>query len=313
MKTSTISTPRGDILFVSRDLNLWPRNSTPPALKVGQQRGMTVHWPGGFEERRYRNATSFDTMFKIDVDRVGDSIRDHNSRPGITDVGYNYFVGRSGAVFEGRGWHQNGANGAILSELKPQYPPGTTTTNPYWLSVQVIAGQDLMDLTIAQWESLKRLYTWIVEKADIENPQVNGHRDVRATACPGDVVHSKLYTVEAAWPVTQPPQEDDDMKTLPQPFRLHDSRTKNDTLLPGEVLELAVMAEEVGVNITVVPLGASGFITAWGAGGKPETSNVNFHGRDAIANYARVLLDNGTLRLATTAPCHVIVDVQAAG
>lgn len=320
MNVITLKTPRGDVLYVPRDLTKWPRNGVPSTM-VQDQRGMTVHWPGGYEERRYRNVTNFSSMLSVDADRVGDSIRAHNAirdasgKPTHTDVGYNYFVGRSGVVFEGRGWSQNGANGALLPGIKSQYPNGATTSNPYWVSVQVIAGVDLPDLTIAQWEALKRFYTWVAEKAEIDNPRVNGHRDVRATACPGDVVHANLKHVAAAWPVTQHPEDDEDMKTLDQPFRLHDSRTQNDVLHPGEVLELAVMAVEVGVNITVVPVDLTpGFVTAWGAGDRPPTSNVNFCGYDAVANYARVRLDAGKMRIAVSgASCHVIVDVQAAG
>lgn len=218
-----LDTPRGPVPFIPRDLKKWPRNSQPPAIDEAKLRGVTVHWPGGVEAKRYANADTFEKLLAIDTARVGDSIRGHNARPGITDVGYNYLIGRSGVLFEGRGWTRNGANGALLKEIRDQYPPGTAGSNPWWVSVQVIAGTDLPDLTAAQWETLKRFYTWVVARAGIAHPQVNGHRDVRATACPGDVVHGRLPDVAAAWPVvaskppvppTPDPEEDDMAATV---------------------------------------------------------------------------------------------------
>jgi hypothetical protein len=224
MALPTMATPIGPVDYVARDLDAIPRNAEPPSMFDDWLRGMTVHWPGGNEAKRYAAATTFDQLLAIDRLRVADSIRNHllrvdaNGRLTHSDVGYNYFVGRSGVVFGGREWTRNGANGSLLDTAKSTYPAGTTSSNPYWVSVQVIAGVDLPDLTAAQWESLKRLYTWICHRAGIEFPQVNGHRDVRATSCPGDVVHSKLPTVESVWPVVRPepvpPVQEEVMRAL---------------------------------------------------------------------------------------------------
>lgn len=114
-------------------------------------------------------------------------------------------------------------------------------------------------------------------------------------------------------PTTTDPDPEDHVHALDHPTRIYDSRIAGDVLQPGEVLTVPILANEVDVNIAVVPLGQSGFLTAWGAGQQPGTSNVNYGPTHAVSNQARVKLDGGVLRLAASTPCHVVVDLQAAG
>lgn len=115
-------------------------------------------------------------------------------------------------------------------------------------------------------------------------------------------------------PITPPPLEDNDVKTLDQPQRVHDSRVDpGHRLTPPAIQAVPIMAKVVGVNITVVNPSADGYLVAWGAGAKPGTSNVNFTKGETVSNYAQVVLDgNGYLHLQATAECHIVVDVQAA-
>lgn len=123
-------------------------------------------------------------------------------------------------------------------------------------------------------------------------------------------------------PPTPLPIPEDDMHTLPTPQRIFDSRVEHidgRTIVPGSarisagtVLEVPIMAEVVGVNITVVNPARPGYLTAWGKGAKPETSNVNY-ATGTESNFAQVLLDGGLLRIWSSAPCDIVVDLQAAG
>ena len=102
------------------------------------------------------------------------------------------------------------------------------------------------------------------------------------------------------------------MPVRPVPERIYDTRITNRPLAAGEVREVPIWAQTVGVNITVVSAADDGYLTAWGAGPKPGTSNVQFRAGVPADNYAQVMLDGGRLRLSSTSACHVIVDLQAA-
>lgn len=197
--TVILSSPLGPIDFLPRDLERWPRNSRPPTADTSRLRGMTGHYAGGAIARYYKNAT----------ERAGDealwgaTIASHNARPGLTDVGYNLGLGRSGLLMDGRGVvSMNGANGELLASARPQFPTGTRTSNPFFVSVFVCVGTDagFDRMTAQQREVLPRVFAYLVDLLKIPNPIVNGHRDVRATACPGADIYAELDDVEASWP-----------------------------------------------------------------------------------------------------------------
>lgn len=159
---------------------------------------MTGHYAGGSIGSLYRNVS----------ERAGDealwgrTIANHNAREGLSDVGYNLGLGRSGLLMDGRGVvSMNGANGELLASARPQFPTGTRTSNPFFVSVFLCVGTDagFDRMTAKQREILPRVFAYLVELFKIPNPIVNGHRDVRATACPGNV-YEELDEVEAAWP-----------------------------------------------------------------------------------------------------------------
>jgi hypothetical protein len=69
-------------------------------------------------------------------------------------------------------------------------------------------------------------------------------------------------------------------------------------------------ATSVVVNLTATDVRATGFVTAWGGGSQPATSNLNVALGDTRANQAIVPLGpDGAIRLLNTAPMQLIVDV----
>ena len=94
---------------------------------------------------------------------------------GFLDIDYNFLVrGTTGQVYVGRGWAAVGSH--------------TKGHNSQGLGVCVI-GRD--ELTDAAKTSLRALYHEAVRSAG--HPlMVHGHRDLTATACPGDVIHAWL-------------------------------------------------------------------------------------------------------------------------
>lgn len=199
----SLDTPLGPIEYRQRDLVAMPRNAKPSVLCEPEQlRGVTIHYTGGSLAGYYN-----DGLPLVDADSrvIAAAIRNHNARTGkdwVSDVGYNWGVGRSGVIFEMRSLtYRNAANGSMLQSdgtLLPRcrglYPPGVTSSNRYWVSLFMVVGTDpgFNDATEAQWEAAKKAIAYIASTRNIANCKVNGHRDVRATACPGNVMYPRL-------------------------------------------------------------------------------------------------------------------------
>lgn len=202
---TTINTPLGPIDFVPRDLSRWPRNAKPPTADPSRLRGLTVHYSGGALASRYRGGIEAG-----DLATVGSAISNHNARTDpdtgrktMADVGYQALIGRSGKIYDGRGIAaMNGANGPILTSIRNQYPTGTTTSNPFFGSVFVCVGTDagFDQMTEPQRVALARWWAFFVDFFKISTPILNGHRDVRATACPGPKTLAELPQIAAQWP-----------------------------------------------------------------------------------------------------------------
>lgn len=113
---------------------------------------------------------------------------------------------------------------------------------------------------------------------------------------------------------TPTPEPENDMTILPRPERIYDTRVIGERLDAGEQRIIPIMARRVRVNITAVNPAANGYITVWGAAGRPQTSNLQLNrGQNSDNTAAVVLGDAGELFVHTTAACHLIVDLQEAG
>lgn len=113
---------------------------------------------------------------------------------------------------------------------------------------------------------------------------------------------------------TPTPEPEDDMNILPYPERIYDTRAIGERFDAMEVRIVPIVARRVRVNITAVNPAADGYITVWGAAGRPKTSNLQLNaGRNSDNTAAVVLGDTGELFVHTTAACHIIIDLQEAG
>jgi hypothetical protein len=122
-------------------------------------------------------------------------------------------------------------------------------------------------------------------------------RDVEATLNPPD----------------NPPVGDSDVLVLNPPKRVFDSRDGAGAWTAGQTRQVNVQTNKkaVFVNITVVDPQGPGFITAWGAGSRPQPSNLNYLARQTISNSAWVPVVGGQISIYSKAATHVIVDLQA--
>lgn len=104
---------------------------------------------------------------------------DHVLGRGWQGIGYNFLVTPNGHVFEGRGWGHMGA-----------HAPGK---NDESVGVCFTMNGDEGPLTPAAIEAFRELVAHGVEHHHLaDGYEVVGHRDVRATECPGAKVYAQL-------------------------------------------------------------------------------------------------------------------------
>jgi hypothetical protein len=98
------------------------------------------------------------------------------------DIEYNWLVGPSGTIFEGRGWRRNAANG-----LNAHHDPiGTAVTNANSRSFCLLGhGGDPRCFTLEARQAL----SWLAAQhiAIYQDGRNVGHRQVWNTSCPGDL------------------------------------------------------------------------------------------------------------------------------
>ena len=109
---------------------------------------------------------------------------------GWSDIAYNAIVCPHGRVFEGRGvGNMFAAN-------------GFESVNDDWYAVCYLGGKG-DPFTAEAKQGVIDAVLWLREKGDA-GPKVNGHRDHKATACPGDVIYRWLETARFVKPA--PPE-----------------------------------------------------------------------------------------------------------
>ena len=162
-------------------------------------------------------------------------------------------------------------------------------------------------LTAAALDAVRSLVAWFRSVSPHASAEIVGHQEIGATACPGVGVQTQINNGEL-----EPLPEGDDMRVLPTPIRVYDSR-EHEIMGPGEIRTIAVGDHAaVFVNFTATETMNPGYLTAWATGPRPTASNVNWMTADeTIANTAWVPVVNGHIQLFNRSGSHIIVDLQA--
>jgi hypothetical protein len=119
----------------------------------------------------------------------------HKNSRGWADIAYNAVVCPHGYVFEGRG-------PGVTSAAN-----GNTQTNGDWYAVCYLGGEG-DGFTSEGKAGFVEAVQWLRSDGKA-GPRVNGHRDHKATACPGDEIYAWLKTAnfdKKGEPVTPEPK-----------------------------------------------------------------------------------------------------------
>lgn len=101
-------------------------------------------------------------------------------------VGYNFVVTPNGHIYEGRGWERAGAHA------------GTSVDNFRSIGIAYLADGNTLALTEAALEAIGYLIETGVRDGHLDrNYRLTGHRDHKATDCPGALVYAQLDAIRA--------------------------------------------------------------------------------------------------------------------
>lgn len=142
------------------------KDATEDSHPIGSTLGVTLHWEGP-------------RMGTFRHDQCAAKVRGieahHEYGRGWGDVAYSALVCPHGYVFEGRGVGVRSAAN------------GDTQSNEDWYAVCYLGGEG-DGLTGDGKQAFRDAVAWLREDGDA-GPRVNGHRDHKATACPGDDIY----------------------------------------------------------------------------------------------------------------------------
>lgn len=159
--------------FVSREQwGATERGATVTTHPIGETLGVTLHWEGP-------------TMGAFEHSECAGKVRGiqtfHKVSRGWADIAYNFVACPHGFVFEGRGVGVKSAAN------------GDTQTNEDWYAVCYLGG-----VNDGLTDEGKAGFTFAIQllRRAGAGQRVNGHRDHKATSCPGDTIYAWLQTAD---------------------------------------------------------------------------------------------------------------------
>lgn len=147
------------------------RRATPRTHPIGATRGITAHWEG---------PRMGDFPHSSCPRKVRTIERFHEMTRGWADLAYNAMVCPHGVIYEGRG---PGVRSAAN---------GNSADNDDWYAVCYLGGQG-DGFTEAGKRGFLDSFDWLTREGNA-GPARNGHRDHKATACPGDEIYRWVHS-----------------------------------------------------------------------------------------------------------------------
>ena len=199
----------------------WRGASSPPPAQAGARQPAIVSRQGwGADESWRRSEPSYSSTLKAGIlhHTAGSNTYTREQSPAVlrgdyyyhtkvngwSDLGYNYVIDRYGTVYEGRyggitrnvlGAHSGGFNTStfgvsIMGNFTDELPPKAARTSVVRLVAwrQQLAGIDPLGTTVLTSAGSSRYSAGVQVRLNT----LSGHRDVSATACPGDALYPRL-------------------------------------------------------------------------------------------------------------------------
>lgn len=112
-----------------------------------------------------------------------------------SDSGQHFLISRGGVVCEGR---HGSLKAARQGQVVRGAHAGNTEANRYWFGIEN-EGQysEAADMPDAQWRALVDLCALLAYWGDFDTQNIRGHKDFRATACPGKLME-RLHELRRA-------------------------------------------------------------------------------------------------------------------
>jgi hypothetical protein len=250
--------------------------------------------------------------------------RDYQLNRGYS-FGYSCAVGLSGATYEGRGTDFRAASNGTDTVYGDDALPGNPKIkdNLEVFSCLLIVGVP-DDITFPMIQGVQKLYAGICAVTGRELT-INGHKDMGQTACPGVKAYA-LIKSGAFYPKPVPiPDGDDDLKVLPKPLRVFDTRNTDYTINgmkvtsrapvgPGQftfyIMGQGTETEEVEATVTAIPQKAeAGYL-----GVDKDDSFINWTSSQKgvpIPQTVRLKISNGGCPLFISGNVHLIFSIRA--
>jgi len=205
LKTRAFYTSPDLIMRCDRRAYLYPEEFREKNRKFtedidGDGKEETLLWPIGYSDSEniivihHTAEDSPSSLARSDTERMRTVYEYHAVARGWGDIGYNYVIGPSGMIFEGRagGDYSVGAH--------------TYCNNVGAIGISLMGNFQTGKPTDAQLTALRWLIVYVADKYKIEpndktiyhgktTPTIVGHRDVGQTACPGNYSYELLPQV----------------------------------------------------------------------------------------------------------------------
>ena len=160
-------------------------------------------WPAEYETPEvvivHHTATNYKSSTSKQIKKI---YRYHSYTRKWGDIGYNYIIGKDGAIFEGR-YGGNGVVGGHSYYNKTNYNSGS-------IGIAVLGNYVGEKLSAESLNALQKLIGWLSANNSIEikseirfhgkklDSAVVGHKDVADTACPGKNIYNNLGSIRTA-------------------------------------------------------------------------------------------------------------------
>ena len=132
--------------------------------KLGEVKGLVIHW----------SAYPIAVGNQAEMDQAKTIQRLHQVDRGWNDVAYNFLVGDTGQIYEGRGWGNRSAAQGGNSRQEINY------NNKHYVAVCWLGGSKPTDKPSDKAiESIKWLYSQV-------GGELRPHSSFKQTSCPGD-------------------------------------------------------------------------------------------------------------------------------